>query len=74
MGNAYANAPLVKWDTVQKLYGGGIQNDLPRPRSVQNKDIFIGQVNDYNPIKDPNPKNPTNPFNYGKPKPKKKKN
>jgi glutaredoxin len=73
MGNAYANAPLVSWNTVRGLYGGGIQNDLPRPRSVQNKDIFIGQVNDYNPIKSNGP-NPVNPFNIGKPKPKKKKN
>jgi len=51
MGDAYANAPLVSWDTTRNLYGGGIQNELPRPYSVQNKDIYIGQVNDYNPIK-----------------------
>lgn len=51
MGQAYANAPLVTWDTTKNLYGGATQNGLPRPYSVQNKDIFIGQVNDYNPIK-----------------------
>ena len=50
MGGAYLNEPLVKSDTVRNLYGGGIQNDLPRPRSVQNKNVYIGQVKDYNPL------------------------
>jgi hypothetical protein len=50
MGNAYENAPLVRKDTVRDLYGGAIQNNLAVPRSVQNKNIFIGQVNDYNPV------------------------
>jgi hypothetical protein len=51
MGGAYLNQPLVGKNTVMDLFGGATQVELPRPRSVPNKNIYIGQVQDYNPIK-----------------------
>jgi hypothetical protein len=50
MGGAYLNEPLVGKNTVRDLFGGATQYELPRPRSVQNKNIYLGQVQDYNPI------------------------
>ena len=50
MGGAYLNEPLVDKNTVRDLFGGATQSELPRPRSVPNKNIYIGQVQDYNPI------------------------
>ena len=49
MGGAYANQPLVNANTVQQLHGGAIQNNIIRPRLVQNPTEYIGQVKAYNP-------------------------
>jgi hypothetical protein len=41
---------LINKDTGNQLYSGGRQNETPRPDSVQNKYIYVGQVTPYKPI------------------------
>ena len=50
MGKAYGSQYIKDPDTVKKLYGGGLSDNLPRPDKVQNKNIFIGQAPPYNPL------------------------
>uniref|UniRef100_A0A6C0B062 Glutaredoxin domain-containing protein n=1 Tax=viral metagenome TaxID=1070528 RepID=A0A6C0B062_9ZZZZ len=52
MGPAYeiGNQYLINKDTGNQLYSGGRQNKTPRPDSVQNKYIYVGQVTPYKPI------------------------
>jgi hypothetical protein len=45
MGGAYLNERIVT-----DRFGGATQLEIPRPRSVPNKNIYVGQVQDYNPI------------------------
>jgi hypothetical protein len=51
MGDAY-QAPeyLVNKNTVRSLYGGGIQDDLPRPSKVDTS-LYIGGFPEYKPVK-----------------------
>jgi hypothetical protein len=51
MGPAYGNSYLMKDTTVADLYGGAIQKPYGRPTSVQSKNTFIGQYDNYVPIK-----------------------
>jgi hypothetical protein len=46
IGNQY----LIAKDTGNQLYSGERQNETPRPYSVQNEQLYIGQAPDYNPI------------------------
>jgi hypothetical protein len=50
MGKAYSSQYIKDPDTVKKLYGGALTDNLPRPDKVQNKNIFIGQAPPYNPL------------------------
>ena len=47
IGNQY----LINKDTGNQLYSGARQNETPRPYSINNKSIYIGQAPIYNPIK-----------------------
>jgi hypothetical protein len=51
MGPAYAPGYIVGKNTVKDLLGGAQQNEYPRPQKVQNKSIYIGQAEEYDPIK-----------------------
>ena len=51
MGPAYSTQYIMDPDTIRNQYGGGIQNDLPRPQKVGNSDYFIGKFPEYKPIK-----------------------
>jgi len=46
IGNQY----LIAKDTGKQLYSGARQNEGPRPYSVNNKEIYIGQAPVYNPL------------------------
>jgi hypothetical protein len=53
MGAAYElgdNQYVVAPNTFQQLYGGAIQNNLPRPYKVKS-DLYVGSAPVYNPIK-----------------------
>jgi hypothetical protein len=50
MGKAYGTQYIKEPDTVKKLYGGALTDNLPRPNKVQNKNEFIGQAPPYNPL------------------------
>jgi hypothetical protein len=51
MGPAYGSQYIMGPETIRNQYGGGIQNDLPRPQKVGNKDYYIGNFPEYKPIK-----------------------
>ena len=48
MGKAYNSQFIKDSDTVKKLYGGALTDNLPRPDKVQGN--FIGQAPPYNPL------------------------
>jgi len=50
MGPAYGSQYLIDKNTVKNLYGGGIQDNLPRPYKVNNPGTFIGSYPEYNPL------------------------
>jgi hypothetical protein len=50
MGPAYGSQYLMGKNTINKLGGGGGQNEGTRPQKVQNPSTFIGQAKEYNPI------------------------
>jgi hypothetical protein len=51
MGPAYSSQYIMNPDTIRNQYGGGIQNDLPRPQKVNNPDYYIGNFPEYKPVK-----------------------
>ena len=51
MGQAYGSQYIMEPETIRNQYGGGIQNDLPRPQKVNNSDYFIGNYPEYKPVK-----------------------
>jgi len=53
MGPAYGSQYIVDKDTIRNIYGGGLQDEYPRPQKVNNKDIYIGQAKVYNPLNVP---------------------
>ena len=50
MGKAYGSQYLMGKDTVNNLGGGSLSDNKPRLQRVPNKNIFIGQAKEYNPI------------------------
>ena len=53
MGPAYElnNEYLMDKDTVARLYGGALQYNEPKPISITNKKLFIGNQKEYTPLK-----------------------
>jgi hypothetical protein len=51
MGPAYSKQYIMDPETIRNQYGGGVQNDLPRPQKVNNGDYYIGTFPEYKPIK-----------------------
>jgi hypothetical protein len=53
MGPSYelGNQFVVKKDTIAKLHGGATQYEKSRPYKVENKGMYIGQAQTYNPLK-----------------------
>ena len=48
-GPAYKPQYIMEKDTVKKLYGGALSDNLPRPQGIKN-DTYIGQAQTYNPL------------------------
>ena len=50
-GPAYGSQYLMQKDTLDRMYVGGGQKEAPRPKYVNNKNIWIGDSVPYKPIK-----------------------